>query len=75
MPEASGPPVERRNPLRNYTNAQLRTSLGNWADTERAKVNDKRGYGSDDCRTFQYRADLLDATIERIVSLIEQIDL
>ena len=60
---------ERRNPMRNYSNLQLRASLANWAENEQNKVSDHRGYGSDDRRTFQYRADLLNAAIARLVEL------
>lgn len=52
-----------------YSNLQLRTSLANWSANERGKVEDRRGYGSDDRHTFKYRADLLDVAIARLVEL------
>ena len=57
------------NSIMRYSNLQLRASLANWSEHEREKVTDARGYGSDDRRTFKYRADLLDATIARLVEL------
>jgi hypothetical protein len=61
--------VTAKNKMRTFATITLVKSLGNWADTERDKVSNTRGYGSDDQRTFKYRADLLDAAIHRLCEL------
>lgn len=60
------------NPMLGYSNLQLRSSLANWSENERNKVDDRKGYGSHDRHTFKYRADLLDAAIARLVELEDQ---
>lgn len=60
---------DKPNQFRTFATTTLLQSLGRWERNERDKVTDAKGYGTDDRRTFQYRADLLDAVIHRLAVL------